>query len=45
MRGVLAAVAPIAGTARVAAATGKIVKALDVAVEVAELEAMEDDEA
>jgi hypothetical protein len=45
VRGVLAAVAPIVGTARVAAATGKIVKALAVALEVAELEAMEDDEA
>ena len=38
IRGVLAAVAPIVGTARVASATGKIVDALDVAIEVAELE-------
>ena len=38
VRGVLAAVAPIVGTARVASATGKIVDALDVAIEVAELE-------
>jgi 4-carboxymuconolactone decarboxylase len=38
VRGVLAAIAPIVGTARVAAATGNIVKALDVAIEVAELE-------
>jgi 4-carboxymuconolactone decarboxylase len=39
VRGVLAAVAPIVGTARVASATGKIAEALDVAIEVAELEA------
>ena len=39
VRGVLAAVAPIVGTARVAAATGNLVAALGVAVEVAELEA------
>jgi 4-carboxymuconolactone decarboxylase len=39
VRGVLAAVAPIVGTARIAAATGNIVAALGVAVEVAELEA------
>jgi alkylhydroperoxidase/carboxymuconolactone decarboxylase family protein YurZ len=38
VRGVLAAVAPIVGTARVASATGKIVRALAVAIEVAELE-------
>ena len=38
IRGVLAAVAPIVGTARVASATGKIVDALDVAIEVAELD-------
>ena len=38
VRGVLAAVAPIVGTARVAAATGKIVEALALALEVAELE-------
>jgi 4-carboxymuconolactone decarboxylase len=38
VRGVLAAIAPIVGTARVASATGKIVDALDVAIEVAELE-------
>ena len=36
VRGVLAAVAPIVGTARVASATGKIVDALDVAIEIAE---------
>ena len=36
LQGVLAAVAPIVGTARVVAATGKIVKALGVAMELAE---------
>ena len=39
VRGVLAAVAPIVGTARVASATGRIVKALGVAIEIAEEEA------
>lgn len=39
VRGVLAAVAPIVGTARIAAATGNIVRALGFALEVAELEA------
>ena len=38
VRGVLAAVAPIVGTARVASATGNIARALGVAIEVAELE-------
>jgi hypothetical protein len=38
IRGVLAAIAPIVGTARVASATGNIVDALAVAIEVAELE-------
>jgi alkylhydroperoxidase/carboxymuconolactone decarboxylase family protein YurZ len=38
VRGVLAAIAPIVGTARVASATGKIVDALDVVIEVAGLE-------
>ena len=38
IRGVLAAIAPIVGTARVASATGKIVEALAVAIEVAEFE-------
>ena len=38
VRGVLAAIAPIVGTARVASATGKIVEALAVAIETAELE-------
>ena len=39
VRGVLAAIAPIVGTARVASATGNIVEALDVAIEVAEFAA------
>ena len=38
VRGVLAAVAPIVGTARIASATGNIVRALAVAIETAELE-------
>jgi len=38
VRGVLAAVAPIVGTARVVSATGSIVKALGLALEVAELD-------
>jgi 4-carboxymuconolactone decarboxylase len=38
VRGVLAAIAPIVGTARVASATGRIVDALEVAIEIAELE-------
>ena len=41
---VLAAVAPIVGTARVAAATGNIVKALAVEIDVAELEAELEDQ-
>ena len=36
VRGVLTAIAPIVGTSRVAAATGRIVAAIDVAIEVAE---------
>jgi alkylhydroperoxidase/carboxymuconolactone decarboxylase family protein YurZ len=36
VRGILAAVAPIVGTARIAAATGNIVRALGFALEVAE---------
>jgi alkylhydroperoxidase/carboxymuconolactone decarboxylase family protein YurZ len=44
VRGVLAAVAPIVGTARVASATGKIVRALGLALELAELEAAEEEE-
>ena len=39
VRGVLAAIAPIVGTARVASATGRIVEALSVAIEVAERDA------
>jgi 4-carboxymuconolactone decarboxylase len=39
VRGVLAAVAPIVGTAKVVSATGNIVRALGLALETAELEA------
>ena len=39
IRGVLTAIAPIVGAARVASATGSIVEALAVEIEVAELEA------
>jgi hypothetical protein len=39
VQGVLAAVAPIVGTARIASATSKIVQALRLELEVAELEA------
>jgi 4-carboxymuconolactone decarboxylase len=38
VRGVLAAIAPIVGTARIASATGNIVEALAVAIETAELD-------
>jgi alkylhydroperoxidase/carboxymuconolactone decarboxylase family protein YurZ len=44
VRGVLAAIAPIVGTARVASATGKIVDALEVAIEIAEFEDEQDQE-
>ena len=40
--GVLAAIAPIVGTARVAAATSSIVEALAVEIEIAELDAQGD---
>jgi 4-carboxymuconolactone decarboxylase len=43
VRGVLAAIAPIVGTARVASATGKIVDALDVAIEVADFVAQSEE--
>lgn len=43
VRGVLAAVAPIVGTARVASATTKIAAALEVAIEVAELDEQTED--
>jgi 4-carboxymuconolactone decarboxylase len=43
-RGGRPAVAPIVGTARVASATGKIVRALGLALELAELEAAEEEE-
>ena len=42
VRGVLTAVAPIVGTARVAEATGRIVLAIGVAIEVAEEAAAEE---
>ncbi len=45
VRGVLAAIAPIVGTARVASATSKIVRALGIAIDLAELEADEAQEA
>jgi len=38
VRGVLAAIAPIVGTARIASATGNIVRALAIAIETAELD-------
>jgi alkylhydroperoxidase/carboxymuconolactone decarboxylase family protein YurZ len=44
VQGVLAAVAPIVGTARVASATGNIVQALELELEVAELEAEAEEE-
>ena len=40
LRGVLIAIAPIVGTARVASATGNIVRALGAAIEIAELAEM-----
>ncbi|MGY4768205.1 carboxymuconolactone decarboxylase family protein [Kribbella sp. CWNU-51] len=42
VRGVLAAIAPIVGTSRVAAATGRIAMALEVAIDVATAD-LEDD--
>ncbi len=38
VRGVLAAIAPIVGTARVASATGNIARALAIAIDVAEID-------
>ena len=38
IRGVLAAIAPIVGTPRVVAASGNIMRAIDVAIDLAELE-------
>ena len=43
VRGVLAAIAPIIGTPRVASATGKIVDALDIALEVADVVAQSEE--
>ena len=45
VHGVLAAVAPIVGTARVVSATGKIVRALALEIELTELEQGATDEA
>ena len=42
IRGVLAAVAPIVGTARVAAAAGNVARALGIAIDLAAMEEMED---
>jgi 4-carboxymuconolactone decarboxylase len=39
VRGVLSAIAPIVGTARIASATGNIVRALGAAIDLTELEA------
>ena len=44
VRGVLAAIAPIVGTARIAAATARIVEAIGLAIEVAELDDSGDEE-
>ena len=44
VEGVLAAVAPIVGTARVVAAAGKIMQAIGIAIEITELEAEADQE-
>jgi 4-carboxymuconolactone decarboxylase len=43
VQGVLAAVAPIVGTARVVAALGKIVRALELEIDVAELAAQDEE--
>ncbi len=43
VRGVLAAIAPIVGTARVASATGNIVKALAIEIETAELDEQDEE--
>ncbi len=43
VRAVLAAIAPIVGTPKVVAATGNIIRALGFALEMAELEAEEED--
>jgi 4-carboxymuconolactone decarboxylase len=43
VRGVLAAIAPIVGTARIASATGNIVEALAIGIEIAEIEGEQED--
>ena len=45
VRSVLVAIAPIVGTARVASATGSILKALAIEIELAEQEAQEEQDA
>ena len=45
IQGVLTAIAPIVGTARVVSASGKMMKALGIAIEAAEYEAELEDEA
>ena len=44
VEGILAAVAPIVGTARVVSAAGKIMQAIGIEIEIAELEAEADQE-
>jgi hypothetical protein len=44
IRGVFAAIAPIVGTPRIASAMGKIVRALGLAIELAELEELGEEE-
>jgi alkylhydroperoxidase/carboxymuconolactone decarboxylase family protein YurZ len=44
VKGVLAAVAPIVGTPKVVSATGKIVRALGLALDVAELDTLTEEE-
>ena len=44
VRGVFAAIAPIVGTARVASATGNIVKAIALEIEVAELDEQDEEQ-
>ena len=45
VRSVIAAIAPIVGTARVASATGSILKALAIEIELAEQEALDEQDA
>ena len=43
IRGILAAIAPIVGTARIASATGNIAEALEFAIEIAEIDEQDED--